>query len=97
MPKAAKAVWSKERYEQDRRAEIDAVIAEFGGATDAPATMMRMAQTLLDYRRALQQFADAGEMVRQGAPFAVIGPGRLWKPDPTKQFPRPRRINSTVR
>jgi hypothetical protein len=88
MPKVAKAVWDKERFARERQAQIDTIIAEFGGAADAPATLIRMAQALLDYRHALRQFIDAGEMVRQGAPFVVMGPGRYWKSDPAKQFPR---------
>ena len=46
----------QEGRERSRRAEIDAVIAEFGGNTDA------MAEALLHCRR-LRQFVDAGEMI----------------------------------
>jgi hypothetical protein len=47
MPKVAKVIWDKKRFERERQAQIDAVIAEFGGATDAPAALTRMAETLL--------------------------------------------------
>jgi acetoin utilization deacetylase AcuC-like enzyme len=79
---------AREQREQDDRARIDAVIAEFGGDTDAPAALTRMAQALLDYRHLLQQFIDAGEMIQQGKPFIVMGPGPHWKPDLSKQWPR---------
>jgi acetoin utilization deacetylase AcuC-like enzyme len=71
----------REQREQDDRARIDAVIVEFGGDTDASATLTRMAQALLDYRHLLRQFIDAGEMIREGKPFIVMGPGPHWKPD----------------
>jgi len=50
--------------------------------------LTRMAQELLDYRHLLRQFIDAGEMIREGKPFIVMGPGPHWKPDPRKQWPR---------
>ena len=77
----------REQREQDDRARIDAVIAEFGGDTDASAALTRMAQALLDYRHLLRQLIDAGEMIRDGKPFIVIGPGPHWTPDPRKQWP----------
>jgi hypothetical protein len=76
-----------ERREQDRQAEIDAVITEFGGDTDAPAALTRMAEAMLSYRHWLRQFVDAGKMIRQGKPFIVMGPGPHWEPDPWRQFP----------
>jgi hypothetical protein len=76
-----------EQREQQRQAEIDAVIAEFGGDTDASATLIRMAQALLSYRHWLRQLVDAGEMVRQGKPFVVMGPGPYWEPGQWRQFP----------
>jgi hypothetical protein len=72
---------AREQREQEDRARIDAVIAEFGG------DMTRMARALLDYRHLLRQFIDAGEMIREGKPFIVMGPGSHWKPDPRKQWP----------
>ena len=78
----------REQFEQERRAKIDAVIVEYGGHTDAAATLARMAQALLDYRHLLRQFIDAGEMIREGKPFIVLGPGQHWTPDPQKQWPR---------
>ena len=77
----------REQREQDYCARIDAVMAEFGGNTDASAALTRMAQALLDYRHLLRQFIDAGEMIRDGKPFIVIGPGPHWTPDPRKQWP----------
>jgi hypothetical protein len=71
----------REQREQDDRARIDAVIAEFDG------DIARMAQALLDYRHLLRQFIDAGEMIREGKPFIVTGPGLHWKPDPQKRWP----------
>ena len=55
--------------EQHRRARIDTVIAEFDGDS------ARMAQALLDCRHLLRQFIDAGELVREGKLFIVLGPG----------------------
>ena len=56
----------REQFEQERQAKIDAVIVEYGGHTDAAATLTRMAQALLDYRHLLRQFIDAGEMILGG-------------------------------
>jgi hypothetical protein len=70
--KAARSVaFDPERVKRKRRAEIDSVIAEFGGDTDAPAALARMAETLLHYRHVLRQLADAGEMIREGKPFIL--------------------------
>jgi hypothetical protein len=46
-PKPIKSGTFKEQYERERQAEIDAVIAEFGGDTDAPTALTGMAQALL--------------------------------------------------
>ena len=75
------------QMEQCRQAQIDAVLAEFGGDTDASAALTRMAEALLHYRQWLRQLVDAGEMIQQGKPFIVMGPGPYWKPDPRKQWP----------
>jgi hypothetical protein len=64
----------REQREQHRQAEIDAVITEFGGDTDAPAALTRMAEAMLSYRHWLRQLVDAGEMIREGKPFIVMGP-----------------------
>jgi hypothetical protein len=77
----------REQREQHQHERIAEVVAEFGGDADASATLSRMAQALLDYRHLLQQFIDAGEMIREGKPFIVMGPGRHWTPDPSKQWP----------
>jgi acetoin utilization deacetylase AcuC-like enzyme len=87
-PKPIKSGTFKEQYERERQAEIDAVIAEFGGDADASAALTGMAQALLHYRHLLRQFIDAGEMIQQGKPFIVMGPGPHWKPDSSKQWPR---------
>lgn len=90
MPsKAIKAIASSaaERVARKRQAEIDAIIAEFGGAADAPAALGSMAAALLGYRRWLRQLVDAGKMIEQGKPFAIIGPGPHWQPDQLKQWP----------
>jgi hypothetical protein len=69
------------QMEQCRQAQIDAVLAEFGGDTDASAALTRMAEALLHYRQWLRQLVDAGEMIQRGKPFIVLGPGPYWKPD----------------
>jgi hypothetical protein len=74
----------KEQYERNRQAEIDLIVAEFGGD---PA---RMAEALLYYRHWLRQLVDAGELIRRGEPFAIIGPGPHWKSGQAgqgKQYP----------
>jgi hypothetical protein len=88
-PKSIKAVAIKEQIARERQAEIDAVIAEFGGDTDAATALTGMAQALLHYRHCLRQLADAGEMIREGRPFIVMGAGHgsNWKPDPWQQWP----------
>lgn len=65
----------REQMEQSRQAKIDAVIAEFGGDTDASAALTHMAEALLHYRQWLRQLVDAGEMIQRGKPFIVMGPG----------------------
>jgi hypothetical protein len=87
-PKPIKPVAIKEQIELERHAEIDAVIAEFGGDTDAATALTGMAQALLQYRHCLRQLVDAGAMIQQGKPFVVLGPGPHWRPDPGKQWPR---------
>jgi hypothetical protein len=73
---------ARDRLEE--RARIDAVIAEFGGDTDAPVALAHMAEAILRYRHCLRQFVDAGEMIAQGKPFIVMGPGPYWRPDERK-------------
>ena len=63
--KAARLAEFRERMEQCRQAQIDAVIAEFGGDTDASAALTRMAEALLHYRQWLRQLVDAGEMIQR--------------------------------
>jgi hypothetical protein len=79
---AREAREGRERREQQDHARIAAVIAEFD------SDLARMAKALLDYRHILRQFIDAGEMIQQGKPFIVMGPGPHWEPDPQKQWPR---------
>ena len=67
--KAFRLAELQERRERSRRAEIDAVLAEFGGNTDA------MAEALLHCRQWLRRLVDAGEMIQQGKPFIVMGAG----------------------
>ena len=78
---------SLEKYARKRQAEIDAVVAEFSANIDALAALIRMAVALLAYRHWLRQIVDAGEMIAQGKPFVVMGPGPHWKPDPAEQYP----------
>jgi hypothetical protein len=85
-PKRSKPLGFKEQIARERQAEIDTVIAEFGG--DAATALTGMAQALLHYRHCLRQLADAGEMIQQDKPFIVMGPGSYWKPDPQRQWPR---------
>jgi hypothetical protein len=87
-PKPIKPVAIKEQIELERQAEIDAIIAEFGGDTDAATALTGMAQALLHYRHCLRRLADAGEMSQQDKPFIVMGPGSYWEPDPQRQWPR---------
>ena len=77
--------WREQREQGDRaRIAADCLVRwryRCRGSID------RMAQALLDYRHLLRQFIDAGEMIRDGKPFIVIGPGPHWTPDPRKQWP----------
>jgi hypothetical protein len=86
-PKAINVAEIMKQRRRERQAEIDAVIARFGGDTDAPLALARMAETLLHYRHWLRQLADGVEMVQQGKPFIVLGPGQHWKPEPWEQWP----------
>jgi hypothetical protein len=70
-----------ERMERERQAVIDSVVAEFD------ADPIRMAEALLHYRHWLRQIVVAGEMIQQGKPFIVMGPGPHWKPDQIKPWP----------
>jgi acetoin utilization deacetylase AcuC-like enzyme len=84
---APRSINFREQLERKRQAEIDLVVAEFGGDKDTPAALARMALALLAYRRWLRQLVDAGEMIAQGKPFTVMGPGPYWKPDEFKPWP----------
>jgi hypothetical protein len=62
-----------EQRKQEEQERLDQVVVEFQG--DAHA----MAKEILRYRRAGMQIADAVDWMRQGAPFAMIGPGPHWR------------------
>jgi hypothetical protein len=51
---AAAMTEARERREREDRARIDEVIAEFGGATDPPDAMVRMAEEPLYWRRRIR-------------------------------------------
>ena len=71
---------------QECQAQIDAVIAEFGGETDQQAALARMAGELLYWRHCLRQLGDAVGMIKQGKPFIVMGPGPYWKPERARRW-----------
>jgi hypothetical protein len=69
-PKPIKPVAIKEQIDLERQAEIDAVIAEFGGDTDAATALTGMAQALTLPAAACRRRRDdsAGQAVhRHGA------------------------------
>jgi hypothetical protein len=70
----------RERREQESQARFDAVIAEFGGKTDAPAALTRMAEELLYWRRRMQLIAEVIAKVQAEEPFVIMGAGRYRKP-----------------
>jgi hypothetical protein len=41
-----------------------------------------MAAEILRYRHGVEQLTDAIDWIRQGAPFATVGPGPHWRPKP---------------
>jgi hypothetical protein len=63
-----------QKRKQDEQEQLDRVVAEFGGDPNA------MAQEILRYRHAEAQLASAIAWVQKGAPFAIIGPGKYWRP-----------------
>ena len=76
MPSKAKvldAAALTAQREQKRQARIDAVITEFGGETDAPAALTRMAEELLYWRRRIRLIAEVVAKVQAEEPFAIIG------------------------
>jgi hypothetical protein len=60
--------------EQEAQQQREQVITEFGGDPHA------MVAEILSYRRGFVQLAEAIELMRQGGPFAIAGPGPYWKP-----------------
>ena len=64
----------REQREQDDRARIDAVIAEFNGNVDA------MAEELLYWRSRMKQIAEVVAKVQAEEPFAILGAGPHWQP-----------------
>ena len=81
MPsKALDVAALREQRKQECQARIDAVIAEFGGETDAPAALTRMAEELLYWRRRMQLIADVVAKVQAEEPFGIIGAGPHWTP-----------------
>jgi hypothetical protein len=68
---------ARDRLEE--RARIDAVIADFGGGTDAPAALRRMAEEVAYWRIRMQLISDVVAKVRSEEPFAVLGAGPHWR------------------
>jgi hypothetical protein len=77
----------REKEEQERR---DRVIAEFNGDPQA------MAAEILRYRRDLAQMAEAIDWMKQGAPFAMIGPGPHWREHRSPSLPKPLEFLKTL-
>ena len=63
----------RQRMDQESQAQIDAVIAEFDGATDAPAALAKMAEEILYWRSRMQQLAEVVAKIQSEEPFAIIG------------------------
>jgi hypothetical protein len=55
------------------------VITEFD-AGDPEATLHALADEIVKYRRAVRLLAKAIGWADTGAPFALIAPGRYWRP-----------------
>ena len=62
------------------------VITEFD-AGDPEATMYALADAILKYHRAVRLLAKAVGWADAGAPFALISPGRYWRPRHTPEMP----------
>jgi hypothetical protein len=87
MPsKPIKVAALRERADRDCRAQIDAVIAEFGGEADASAALTRMAEEILYWRSRMQLLSDVVAKVRTEEPFAIIGAGSYWQPGQRSQW-----------
>ena len=73
--------WAEHRrqHDEEERQSRVMVITEFD-AGDPEATMHAMADEILKYRRAVQLLAKAIGWADAGAPFALIAPGRYWRP-----------------
>ena len=61
------------------------VITEFD-ARDPEATLHALADEILKYRRAVGLLAKAIGWADAGAPFALIAPGRYWRPGHTPEM-----------
>ena len=85
LQQAQPKVHRQERMGQERR-QCEAVISEFTG-TDTEATLHAMAAEILEYRRAFLMLECAVAYAHSSAPFAVMGPGPLWKPKPGRELP----------
>ena len=75
----------RRRDEEERRQRVT-VITDFD-AGDPEATLHAMADEILKYRRAVRLLAKAIGWADAGAPFAIIPPGRYWRPRRTPEMP----------
>jgi hypothetical protein len=76
--------WAEHRrqHEEEERRQRVMVITEFD-AGDPEATLHALANEILKYRRAVRLLAKAVGWAGAGAPFAIIPPGRYWRPKRT--------------
>ena len=79
--------FSPERRQRDgeKRRQRVKVITEFD-ARDPEATLHALADEILKYRRAVGLLAKAIGWADAGAPFALIAPGRYWRPGHTPEM-----------
>jgi hypothetical protein len=82
---AAHAAYRR-KEEEEARARVEGVIAEFGGATDASTTLVRMAEELLYCRGVMQILIEVTDNIQAEKPFAVMGAGPLWEPPEVRRW-----------
>jgi hypothetical protein len=65
---------AREQREQQDRAQVAEVVAEFGGDT------ARMAEEILYWRRRVKRLAETVGRIERQEPFALLAVGPYWKP-----------------
>jgi hypothetical protein len=74
----------QQQREQEARAQVEGLIAEFNGESDAAGALTRMGEEILYWRHRMGLIADVVAKIQHEEPFAILGAGRYWEPGKRK-------------